>query len=524
MKLTCFLLVVLLGLCSAQSFDPDEESASLKIVSPDALKTQFPKGVYLKPAMFGSPMHIDFDEKKITGQVLFAPSDDDDGCKPINKTEFNVKDNDLSPYIIMVERGSCDFVVKVQHVQDIGAKAAIIVNQYSGTWLPLMADDGNGTSIHIPSVLIRKADGDAIAKSLQTAPVVLSLAWNIPSPDNRVEWELWTSADDDDQDFKRNFDDVADVLGNATLFTPHYFIDKLNWCQNEAATSVSDLNCGYRCSNKGRYCWSNVVANGSLVMAETLRQLCLWDAVNGTADEPLWWDYVEEFDDVCIKDGAVDFSLECSSKAFKAKAKGSSLTIWPKVTQCVAASGGADLLGPENPRLEKELNASAERSMRRGFGFSILINGMPYYGGKSCPRPAAIDSCAVLDVLCLGFKDPSSIAACTTTPGCPLGQKVSGCDNTCGGVQTYDACHECLDPNDPKRVTEASKCYAPNTVAPTTGIPVWSTVLIVIACICLVAIGVFCFMKHRQNALKQDIDALMKQYMPMDGPAAGLNQ
>jgi len=57
----------------------------------------------------------------------------------------------------MVNRGTCTFVAKVKHAQDLGAIATVIIdNKNENIDNIVMSDDGNGASINIPSVLIGK--------------------------------------------------------------------------------------------------------------------------------------------------------------------------------------------------------------------------------------------------------------------------------------------------------------------------------------------------------------------------------
>jgi hypothetical protein len=58
--------------------------------------------------------------------------------------------------VIMVERGSCDFVTKVANIEKLGAKFAVVVDNiaYENIDLIVMADDGRGKDLHIPAFLI----------------------------------------------------------------------------------------------------------------------------------------------------------------------------------------------------------------------------------------------------------------------------------------------------------------------------------------------------------------------------------
>lgn len=91
-----------------------------------------------------------------------------DGCQPL--AGFT------AGKIALIDRGSCTFVTKINHAQNAGAVAAVIVNNIPGGSLIDMADDGSGTVITIPSIFISKEDGDLIKAQInEGAPVNVTL-------------------------------------------------------------------------------------------------------------------------------------------------------------------------------------------------------------------------------------------------------------------------------------------------------------------------------------------------------------
>lgn len=51
------------------------------------------------------------------------------------------------------------------------------------------------------------------------------MSWAMPNPDDRVEWELWTSSNDGlMQSFKESFKETISALGDSQLFAPHYIV------------------------------------------------------------------------------------------------------------------------------------------------------------------------------------------------------------------------------------------------------------------------------------------------------------
>jgi hypothetical protein len=67
-----------------------------------------------------------------------------------------------------------------------------------------------------------KQDADKVkAEVMANHPVRIEMTWSLPNPDDRVEYELWTTPTDViSQDFQRDFKEAAIALGNRAYFTP----------------------------------------------------------------------------------------------------------------------------------------------------------------------------------------------------------------------------------------------------------------------------------------------------------------
>jgi hypothetical protein len=79
--------------------------------------------------------------------------------------------------IAVVDRGTCNFTVKVKNAQDAGAVAVVIVNNVPG---PPSSPGGTDPTITIPSAMVSLADGTAIKASLPTT----GRMWQVPPPPN----------------------------------------------------------------------------------------------------------------------------------------------------------------------------------------------------------------------------------------------------------------------------------------------------------------------------------------------------
>lgn len=100
-----------------------------------------------------------------TGKLFYDLKDkeDDYACKPLNKYHENFENKGERFPIVMIDRGNCTFVTKTRNVQNLGGSLALIVNNNDDNVDNiLMMDDGTGSDIYIPTIIISKKDGDKI--------------------------------------------------------------------------------------------------------------------------------------------------------------------------------------------------------------------------------------------------------------------------------------------------------------------------------------------------------------------------
>jgi len=273
---------------------------------------------------------------------------------------------------------------------------------------PIMADDGSGSDISIPSFLMFKHDADLVKDELTAnRPVQLEMAWSLPSPDDRVEYDLWTTPTDKvSKDFLRSFKDIAVALKDKAYFTPHMYIyDGIrSHCQGNSGENF----CYNLCTNNGRYCATDPDndlekgISGADVVRESLRRLCVWNmygAADGIGKE--WWNYVAEFevrcsdpdyfaDDACIKD------------VYKnAKVDG------PAIERCMVDSGGTTN-DQTNSKLDYELSAQEQRGV-------VVI---PTAFVNSAAIRGALNVNNIFTAICSGYLAGTTPAACQFCAGC----------------------------------------------------------------------------------------------------------
>lgn len=111
-------------------------------------------------------LHHDLNDKEV-----------DYACKPLPPNTLDFESSPDQYPIVMVERGNCTFVTKARNVQRVGGLFALIVNNNDDDIdKMILSDDGTGSDIYIPTVLISKKDGEMLKKYMydnRNSPVSL---------------------------------------------------------------------------------------------------------------------------------------------------------------------------------------------------------------------------------------------------------------------------------------------------------------------------------------------------------------
>ncbi len=100
------------------------------------------------PAAFGPQL----DTTGTTGDVFVAAPAN--GCTPITSA--------VAGGIALIDRGACDFSLKVFNAQSAGAIAVIVANNQGGTATITMGAGANAKQVRIPAVMISQNDGAAL--------------------------------------------------------------------------------------------------------------------------------------------------------------------------------------------------------------------------------------------------------------------------------------------------------------------------------------------------------------------------
>jgi len=123
------------------------------------------KGIPFNFANFGTNPY----GKNLIGIAHYAsPRDGCSSLKPIDFTKDYEYEFMTSP-IVVVDRGNCTFVTKAINAQAIGAKIVLIVyDQPDNVEEYIMADDGRGSELTIPTIMVNSLDGNIIKQFLNS--------------------------------------------------------------------------------------------------------------------------------------------------------------------------------------------------------------------------------------------------------------------------------------------------------------------------------------------------------------------
>ena len=80
-----------------------------------------------------------------------------DACEPLTNSE------EMEGRVALVERGLCEFQVKIANAEDAGAIAVVV---YNDTDEPIIVMNGDTDSVGIPAVMITRADGEVLVDRL----------------------------------------------------------------------------------------------------------------------------------------------------------------------------------------------------------------------------------------------------------------------------------------------------------------------------------------------------------------------
>ncbi|HEX5765767.1 MAG TPA: S8 family serine peptidase, partial [Woeseiaceae bacterium] len=151
---------------AASSRDGEHSVEALEVTAPSSVAGRYA----VKEAGFTPPL---IDEGPLEGRLVLVDDDDDeledgsagttfDGCEPL------VNDSELSGNIAFIQRGGCDFDVKIAHADEAGAIAAVV---FSIAGNPIVMT-GVADLSDIPALMIGQADGNLLLDEIDAGLAV----------------------------------------------------------------------------------------------------------------------------------------------------------------------------------------------------------------------------------------------------------------------------------------------------------------------------------------------------------------
>jgi len=474
-------------------------TSKLQIHLPKALNKA--AGYDHREALFGVPPY----GGSIQQTVYYADSDlcdpnvDLHGGYPANrKVDASGKmESWQAPFILMVDRGDCTFVKKVRNAQRAGAAGVVIADntclcvagdscksegdELCETREPVMADDGSGSDISIPSFLMFKQDSDPVIEALKGNKTVrMEMAWALPTPNTVVEYDLFTTPTDTvSRSIQESFKIAAEALGQQAKFSPHMYI--YDGVKAGCVSEDGQNECYNLCTNNGRYCATDPDddldsgISGADVVKESLRRVCIWNLYGKDGVGSPWWDYSVEFmhrctepayfiSDDCIKDamGHVD-QIE-----------------FGRVQACMDNAGGLE--GDKTNSLLESTLAEKEAS-------GVII--VPSFYVNNAAIRGALSFSTVFRAICAGFAQGSEPEVCQTCAYC---------------VDEYG----CVADNGKCAVQGVQPTGLAAPVPAYLFAPIMAVVVLVFTCAGLI------IYRRQQNQMHAQVRGILAEYMPLD--------
>ena len=271
-------------------------------------------------------------------------------------------------------------------------------------------------NITIPAAFITKSDGQALKDLLRRGEAYVVMDWADVLPKaTRVEWEFWSNSNDMcgavcdvQKEFIKEFVPAARELddGNWTSFTPHYIV----WV---CPPSYRDSDeCRSQCTHHGRYCTPDPDGSiekgysGADIVAENLRQLCVFKIAAAAGRPWVWWDYVTRFGEECTMAGG-NYGPACAEKVFAGVGGGKD---WGSLADLHACVGDVRA-DADNALME------AEMARQRGGGDTGEVYILPTLRINKRQYRGKLAYADVLRAICAALTAPSPPKVCTHTAG-----------------------------------------------------------------------------------------------------------
>lgn len=170
------------GMPRIQMYLWDASASTLTVTAPAGIAGNYPAG----GATFGAPTYSIVNSVVAAADAPGAGGSTTDACDAITNAAA------LAGKIALVDRGTCAFTVKAKNVQTAGAVGVIIADNSviaNGNAEPL-GPVGTDTSVTIPVVGVRQADGVKIRTSLMSGTVTVQMKGVYSERDSSIDGSI----------------------------------------------------------------------------------------------------------------------------------------------------------------------------------------------------------------------------------------------------------------------------------------------------------------------------------------------
>jgi len=367
-------------------------SAQIRIVAPQWLAKRFSptRGrIDGSTATFGAPLY----GERILGRLVWGPQTNH--TADCLAGDYDVSGDSGLVHVVVVRRDRCSFTKQVAVAAERGARAVVVVDGEGSTRRQILStiigDDGGGSGIQVPSLLISSGDGELLIDAVKRSQVVVELAWDLPT-NHVVALDFWmSSASEQSLRFLADFAPMRRELNEALSFVPHYNVFSMASADlpTDLCWDQSSELCAWDPDGSGE-------VTGRMVLEENVRQLCIHELTRRASgsdfeiDEqgkPIlveysveFWDYIARLRETCPLHAELDahrFGLACSQRLMRLVG-----VDHRRVAQCAASTAVQ--------KLRQALRNTAWSPQ------AIRINGWRYSGD--------LDAGLVTRAICSGFR------------------------------------------------------------------------------------------------------------------------
>eukprot|EP00915_Cephaloidophora_sp_WS-2016_P005012 GHVH01006688.1.p1 GENE.GHVH01006688.1~~GHVH01006688.1.p1 ORF type:complete len:366 (+),score=59.62 GHVH01006688.1:54-1151(+) len=288
----------------------------LQVLSPLSARDLFHGGALRAPqglipvatSTFGAPTYGESFVAKVLrfepGSSNYCNGEATYGGNNVANNSFKSLNPDAS-IAFLVDRGGCSFMEKVFEAEKFGADAVIFIDSPESKWDRkkmgdvIVADNGHGIHVNIPSVVVTFEDGVGLLRFAQapddintSESLTVDFNWEVPKGDG-VKFDFWMSNGiENSREFIAEFAPLALAIGDTLTVRPHFYVVGLDGL-DESARKLMCYN------SDARFCiptTDNSDNSGASVLREDLRQMCLLESgkLSTVKNEHLWMEYVSK--------------------------------------------------------------------------------------------------------------------------------------------------------------------------------------------------------------------------------------